>query len=61
MATFQVKNKTSKNIVLLVDGHTEYLYPKGNDLGRDIIQTATLSPQIKSLKQKKIVQITKIN
>ncbi len=61
MAKFQVKNKTSKSIVLLVDGHTEYLYPKGNDRGRDKIETATLSPQMKNLKQKKFVQVTKVN
>jgi len=56
---FLIKNKTSKNIVLLINGGTKFLYPKskeGNSLTVD-----TLVSQLKNLKKLRFIQITKID
>jgi hypothetical protein len=57
---YLIKNKTSKNIVLLVDGFTTYLYPKGDKKERDRLVVDTLTQQIKNIKVLKFIQINKI-
>jgi hypothetical protein len=57
---YLVKNKTSKNIVLMIDGGTVYLYPKGDLKGRDNLAVNSLTPQLKNAKLLKFIQITKI-
>jgi len=56
---YLIKNKTSKNIVLLVDGCTTFLYPRGKK--RDFKIVDALTPQLKNLKKLKFIQITKID
>lgn len=57
---YLVKNKTTKNIVLLVDGATTYLYPKGDRLGRDKRLVNNLTDQIRNAKALKFIQISKV-
>jgi hypothetical protein len=57
---FLIKNKTSKNIVLLIDGCTTYLYPKGSLSGKDHLAVDSITPQIKNIKMLKFIQISKI-
>lgn len=56
-----IKNKTTKNIVLLVEGKTKFLYPKGDNRGRDQILVDELTSQMKNAKQLRFIQITKVN
>jgi hypothetical protein len=55
---YLIKNKTIKNIVLLLEGCTNYLYPKGEK--NDNIKVKELNPQLRNLKTMKFIQITKI-
>lgn len=57
---YLIKNKTTKNIVLLIDGSTAYLYPKGDAKSRDNLLVKTLTPQLKNAKMLKFIQITKV-
>jgi hypothetical protein len=57
---YLIKNKTSKNIVLLVDGGTHYLLPKGDGKGRDCLLVGSLTPQLKNAKMLRFIQITKV-
>jgi hypothetical protein len=57
---YLIKNKTTKNIVLLVKGSTEFLYPKGDLKGRDHLEIEELTPQLKNIKVLKFIQISKI-
>jgi len=54
---YLIKNKTSKNIVLLIEGCTTYLYPKGKK--GDNLLVDTLTPQLKNLKKLRFIQISK--
>ena len=56
-----IKNKTTKNIVLLVDGKTKFLYPKGDRRQRDQILVDEVTSQMKNAKQLRFIQITKVN
>lgn len=56
---YLIKNKTTKNIVLLLDGKTKYLYPKGDRLGRDKTTVNKLTGQLKNAKTLKFLQISK--
>ena len=55
---YLIKNKTSKNIVLLVNGATTYLNPRG-DKG-DTVFVSELTPQLRNAKTLKFLQITKV-
>lgn len=57
---YLIKNKTSKNIVLLVDGGTHYLLPKGDVKSRDCLLVSSLTPQLKNAKMLRFIQITKV-
>ena len=57
---YLVKNKTTKNIVLLIDGSTHFLYPKDNKKGRDKVIVEELTPQMKNIKKLKFIQISKV-
>jgi len=57
---YLIKNKTIKTIVLLLDGKTKYLFPKGDRLGRDKIEINKLTGQVKNAKSLKFLQITKV-
>lgn len=57
---YLIKNKTIKPIVILDEGFTKYLYPKGDRLGRDKIFVNELNSQIKNMKELKFIQITKM-
>lgn len=59
--SFLIKNKTTKNIVLLVDGNTSFLYPKGDKFNRDKKTVKTLTEQIKKIKSLKFIQISKVD
>jgi CRISPR/Cas system CSM-associated protein Csm4 (group 5 of RAMP superfamily) len=55
---YLIKNKTIKNIVLLINNNTIYLYPKGAK--NDNIKVNELNAQLKNLKKMRFIQITKI-
>jgi hypothetical protein len=55
-----IKNKTTKNIVLLINGLTHFLYPKNDAKGRDQVVVEELTPQLKNIKKKKFIQISKV-
>lgn len=55
-----IKNKTTKNIVLLVDGLTHFLYPKNDSKGRDQLVVDELTPQLKNIKKLKFIQISRV-
>lgn len=57
---YLVKNKTTKNIVLLIDGSTTYLYPKGDNGGRDKRLVNSLTDQVRNAKALKFIQISKV-
>lgn len=57
---YLIKNKTTKNIVLLLNGKTKYLYPKGDSMGRDKILVNKLTEQVKNAKSLKFLQISKV-
>jgi len=57
---YLIKNKTTKNIVLLIKGSTEFLYPKGNLKNRDHMIVDELTPQLKNIKILKFIQISKM-
>jgi hypothetical protein len=57
---YLIKNKTIKNIVLAIDGHTQYLYPKGDKYNRDQVKVHSLNGQLKNAKKLKFIQITRI-
>ena len=56
---YLIKNKTTKNIVLNVDGGTRFLYPKNKQ--NDNLVVNLLTPQLKNLKKLRFIQITKID
>jgi len=56
---FIIKNKTSKTLVLLVEGNSCFLYPKGNKT-RDSVTVDELTPQIRNMKKLRFVQISKV-
>jgi hypothetical protein len=55
---YLIKNKTSKTIVFLVNGSTQYLYAKGKKRDRFIVDE--LTPQIKNIKKMRFIQISKV-
>lgn len=55
---YLIKNKTSKTIVFLINGHTQYLYAKGKKRDRFIVDE--LTPQIKNIKKMRFIQISKV-
>jgi hypothetical protein len=55
---YTIKNKTIKNIVLQVEGHTVFLNPKGSK--NDEIIVNELNPQLKNLKKMRFIQISKV-
>ena len=57
---YLVKNKTTKNIVLLIHGHTHFLYPKNDKRCRDQLVVNELTPQLKNIKKLKFIQISKV-
>jgi hypothetical protein len=57
---YLVKNKTTKNIVLLINGSTHFLYPKNNKKGRNQLVVDELTPQLKNIKKLKFIQISKV-
>lgn len=57
---YLIKNKTTKNIVLLIDGSTHFLYPKDNKNGKDQLVVEELTPQLKNIKKLKFIQISKV-
>lgn len=57
---YLIKNKTTKNIVLLIKGYTHFLYPKNSSTGRDKVIVEELTPQIKNIKNMKFIQISKV-
>lgn len=57
---YLIKNKTSKNIVLLIEGGTKFLYPKNDEEKRDVLIVEEVTQQLKNLKKLKFIQITKI-
>lgn len=59
MSEYIIKNKTIKNIVLLIDGKTFCLSPKGDSFNRDVLIVKELNDQLKNLKNLKLIQITK--
>jgi hypothetical protein len=58
---YLIKNKTSKTLVLLIEGHTSYLYPRGREKQKDQMTVSSLPPQLKNLKTLKFIQITKVD
>ncbi len=56
---YVIKNKTSTTHVLLIDGSTYYMLPKGDPQGRDVLEVDTLTPQLKNMKKMKFIQINK--
>lgn len=56
-----IKNKTTKNIVLLVEGRTKFLYPKGDSRNRDQVLVDEVTTQMKNAKALRFIQITKVN
>jgi hypothetical protein len=57
---YLIKNKTIKNIALLIDSHTAFLYPKGDGRNRDKMLVDELTPQLKNAKNLKFIQISKV-
>jgi hypothetical protein len=57
---YLVKNKTTKNIALLINGSTDFLYPKGDLKNRDRKIVEILTPQLKNIKNLKFIQISKV-
>lgn len=55
---YLIKNKTSKTIVLLISGTTNYLLAKGKR--GDKLYVNELTPQIKNIKKMKFIQISKV-
>jgi len=56
-----VKNKTTKNIALLINGSTDFLYPKGDLKGRDHKVVDQITPQLRNIKILKFIQISKVD
>ncbi len=57
---YLIKNKTTKNIVLLVNGSTHFLYPKNDVRERDQLVVIELTPQLRNIKKLKFIQISKV-
>lgn len=57
---YLVKNKTTKNIVLLIDNSTHFLYPKNDARGRDQLVVREITPQLRNIKKLKFIQISKV-
>jgi phage gp16-like protein len=58
---FVIKNKTSKTLVLLIDGNSHFLYPKGDSKKRDNVSVNELTSQIRNMKKLRFIQISKVD